>query len=135
MAAQTPQAKLVEQFFDTLNREDLDGLRPLLHPEATWTPMSSQDIPGAGVHRGHKGIIDEFLAPVRGLFKGKDPHNTIHTLISQGNIVACETHGVGDMTNGKRYDNRYCWIVEIRDDKIFAIREYMDTAYIQTLGV
>jgi len=131
--AETPNEKLVEQFFETLNAEDLDGLRPLLHPDAVWTPMSNQDIPGAGAHKGHKGIIDEFLAPVRGLFEGKDPHNTITSLFSKGDLVACETHGVGKFTNGKTYDNRYAWLVEIKDGKIFAIREYMDTAYIQSL--
>ncbi len=30
--AETPNEKLIEQFFETLNAEDLDGLRPLLHP-------------------------------------------------------------------------------------------------------
>ncbi len=133
--AELPNEKLVEAFFDKLNDEDLEGLRPLLHPEATWTPMSTSDIPGAGAHVGHKGIIDEFLAPVRGLFEGKDPHNTIHSLFSKGNLVACETHGVGKLTNGKTYDNHYAWMIEVKDGQIFAIREYMDTAFIQSLSL
>ncbi len=133
--ADTPNEQLIVDFFDTLNAEDLDGLRPLLHPDATWTPMSTQDIPGAGAHKGHKGIIDEFLAPVRGLFVGKDPQNTISSLFSKGNMVACETHGVGTFVGGKTYDNHYAWLVEIKDGKIFAIREYMDTAYIQSLNL
>jgi ketosteroid isomerase-like protein len=124
---------LVRRFFDTLNAEDLEGLKPMFHPEATWTPMTQMDIPGAAVHRGRTGIVDEFLKPVRGLFVGKDPQNQINSLVAQGNLVALETHGTGQLTNGKTYDNRYCWIVEIRDGMIFAIREYMDTAYIQSL--
>ena len=74
---------LVRQFFDKLNAEDLEGLRTILHPQATWKPMSNSDIPGAGVHVGHKGIIDEFLKPVRGLFEGKDPQNSIRDVIRQ----------------------------------------------------
>ena len=124
---------LVRRFFDTLNAEDLEGLKPMFHPDATWTPMTKADIPGAAVHRGRTGIVDEFLRPVRGLFVGKDPQNQINALISQGDLVALETHGTGRMTNGKTYDNRYCWIVQIKDGQIFAIREYMDTAYIQSL--
>ena len=131
--ADTPNEKLVLDFFDRLNAEDLEGLKPLLHPDATWTPMTKSDIPGAAVHTGRTGIVDEFLVPVRGLFEGKDPQNEINTLVSTGNIVALETHGTGKLTNGKTYDNRYCWIVEIKDGTIFAIREYMDTAYIQSL--
>lgn len=124
---------LVRRFFDTLNAEDLEGLKPMFHPEATWTPMTQMDIPGAAVHRGRVGIVDEFLKPVRGLFVGKDPQNQINSLVAQGNLVALETHGTGKLTSGKTYDNRYCWIVEIKDGMIFAIREYMDTAYIQSL--
>ena len=32
--------------------------------------------------------------------------------------------------NGNEYHNRYAWIFEIRDDKIYALREYMDSHYI-----
>ena len=125
---------LVRRFFDTLNAEDLEGLKPMFHPDATWIPMTKADIPGAAVHTGRTGIVDEFLKPVRGLFVGKDPQNQINSLFSKGNMVACETHGVGALKNGKTYDNHYAWLVEIRDGKIFAIREYMDTAYIQTIA-
>lgn len=131
--AKTPNEQLILDFFDLLNAEKLQELKALLHPDATWTPMTKSDIPGAATHRGHEGIVDKFLVPVRGLFEGKDPQNEINTLVSTGDIVACETHGTGQLTNGKTYDNRYCWIVEIRDGKILAIREYMDTAYIQSL--
>ena len=130
---ETANEKLVEAFIDCLNREDLDGLRPILHPDATWTPMTTSNIPGAGGHKGHKGIIDEFLRPVRGLFEGKDPQNEICSLFSKGDLVAAETHGTGKLKNGKTYDNRYAWLIEVKDGKIFAIREYMDTAFIQTI--
>ncbi len=33
-------------------------------------------------------------------------------------------------SNGNEYRNRYAWIFEIRDDKIYALREYMDSHYI-----
>jgi len=131
--AETANEKLVEQFIDCLNREALDDLRPILHPDATWMPMTTSDIPGAGGHSGHKGIIDDFLKPVRGLFEGKDPQNQINSLFSKGDMVAAETHGTGKLNNGKIYDNRYAWLIEIKDGKIFQIREYMDTAFIQTI--
>ena len=131
--AESHNEAVVRRFFEKLNAEDLEGLRPILHPQATWKPMSKSDIPGAGVHVGHKGIIDEFLKPVRGLFEGKDPQNSIQTLFGKGDQVVAETHGTGRFKNGKTYDNRYCWVVDIKDGQIFAIREYMDTAYIQSL--
>lgn len=125
---------LVRQFFEeALNTGDLEKIRSHFHPDATWTPMAKTDIPGAGVHRGRKGIVDEFLAPVRGLFVDGDPKNTIENIFGKGGWVAVETHGTGTFRNGRSYDNRYAWIVEIKDDMIFAIREYMDTAYIASV--
>ena len=132
--AESKNEKLVRSFFeDALNTGDLEKIRPCFHPDATWTPMAKPGIPGAGVHRGRKGIVDEFLAPVRGLFVDGDPKNTVENLFGKGDFVAVETHGTGTFRNGRQYDNRYAWIVEIRDDMIFSIREYMDTAYIASI--
>ncbi len=84
---------LVRRFFeDVLNTGDLEKIRPCFHPDATWTPMAKSGIPGAGVHRGRKGIVDEFLAPVRGLFVDGDPKNTVENLFGKGAFVAVETH-------------------------------------------
>ncbi len=131
---ETQNEKLVRRFFnDALNTGDLEKIRAFFHPEATWTPMAKTAIPGAGVHRGRQGIVDEFLAPVRGLFVDGDPKNAIENLFGKGALVVVETHGTGRFRNGRDYDNRYAWIVEIRDDMIFAIREYMDTAYIASI--
>ncbi|MEI9965920.1 MAG: nuclear transport factor 2 family protein [Caulobacteraceae bacterium] len=127
--ADTPNEALVRKFFEDLSTGDLDKLRPLLHPEATWEAMG-KTIPGAGAHKGHKGILDEFLGPVRGLFKPGDPKVTVRNLVGRGDLVGAETEAHGHFANGTPYDNRYCWMVEIKDGKIFALREYMDTAYI-----
>lgn len=76
--------ELVQQFFAVLSTGELENIRATLHPEASWTPMV-KDVPGAGVHTPRDVIVDEFLAPVRGM---------------------CEA-----------------------DDLIYAIREYMDSQY------
>src|SRR5690606_16593923 len=108
---------------------DLEALRPLFHEDASWE-ATSQSIPGAGITRGRDKIIDEFLAPVRGLFEPGDPNVIVLRLVSQDEWVAAETAAVGKLRNGNDYHNRYAWIIEIRDDKIYALREYMDSHYI-----
>ena len=78
-------------------------------------------------------IIDEFLGPVRGLFADGDPKVRIERMICQGPIVATEARGIGQLKNGKKYDNHYAFVIEIKDDKIFALREYMDSYHVSTL--
>ena len=128
--------QVVRRFFEEgLNSDNLETIRKFFHPDATWTPVThaTTKIPGVGMHRGRKEIVDDFLGPVRGLFVDGDPQLEITSLIGKGNLVAVETHGTGKFRSGKTYDNRYAWIVEVKDGMIFAIREYMDTAYIQSI--
>jgi uncharacterized protein len=124
--------KLVRMFFETLSTGDLERVRPMLHEDATWTVMAS-GIPGAGEKKGHKGIIDEFLAPVRGIFEDGDPKVSVVNVISKGRLVAAETRGVGRLKNGTPYNNVYSWMIEVDDGKIRALREYMDSYYVSTI--
>ena len=124
--------QIVRTFFETLSAGDLERLRPLFHEQATWTGMVT-GLPGAGEKKGRKEIIDDFLGPVRGIFVDGDPKVLIQHLILQGPYAAVEARGVGRLKNGKEYNNRYAFMIEIKDDKIFALREYMDSYYVSTL--
>lgn len=126
--------RLVETFFATLSTGDLEKVRLLLHEQASWKPMV-KGVPGAGEHKGRDVIIDEFLGPVRGLFKPGDPKVHVDTLVSKGDIVMCETRGIGELADGRPYNNRYAWAIEIRDGKIFALREYFDSHYVASLAL
>lgn len=124
--------ELVRNFFDTLSSGDMEKLRGLLHEDACWTAMPKV-IPGAGDHPGRDHIIDEFLAPVRGMFEPGEPKITIDVLFAKGDLVHAETRAFGKFLNGKEYDNNYCWCVEIKDGLIYKLREYMDSHYIMSV--
>jgi ketosteroid isomerase-like protein len=130
--AETENERLALQFFEVLSTGDLERLRPLLHDEVTWIPQV-KDIPGAGTYSGHKGVIDDFLAPVRGMFAPGDPKTTVLSMVSRGPLVMCESVGQGKLADGRVYENRYAWAIELRDGKVFAIREYMDSHYVARL--
>ena len=131
---ETRNEQLVREFFAALSSGNLEAVRPRLHAHASWE-ATARTIPGAGITRGRDKIIDEFLAPIRGLFVPGDPKVVVHHVFSKGDLVAAETEALGKLSNGKEYQNRYAWIFEFKDDKIFALREYMDSAYVlQQLG-
>jgi ketosteroid isomerase-like protein len=92
-----------------------------------------KNVPGAGVHKPRDVIVDQFLAPVRGLFEDGDPKVKVNNIFCKGSLVCAETRALGKMKNGNTYDNLYCWVVEVRDGLIYALREYMDSAYIQSI--
>jgi uncharacterized protein len=133
VTARTPQEQLVLDFFRILSSGDLEAIRAALHPDATWHPMV-EGVPGAGIHGPPRDkIVDEFLAPVRGLFVPGDPKTTVDRLVSSGTTVMCESRGIGTLRDGRSYHNRYAWSIDVSGGKIFAIREYMDSHYVATL--
>jgi uncharacterized protein len=130
--ARTPQEQVVLDFFKVLNTGDLEAIRATLHPDASWVPMV-EGIPGEGTHTPRDHIVDQFLAPVRGLFQPGDPKNVLDRIASSGDLVMCESRGSGTLLDGRQYRNRYCWSIDVRDGKIFTIREYMDSLYVANL--
>jgi len=132
MATAEQNEAIVRNFFDVLSTGHLENIRKTLHPDASWTPMV-KNVPGAGVHKPRDVIVDEFLAPVRGLFEDGDPKVKVNNIFCKGNLVCAETRALGRMKNGNTYDNLYCWVIEVRDGLIYALREYMDSAYIQSI--
>jgi ketosteroid isomerase-like protein len=130
--ARTPQEQTVLDFFRILSSGDLEAIRATLHADAEWRPMV-ENIPGAGVHRPRDYIVDEFLGPVRGMFAPGDPKTTVNTIASAGDFVMLESRGLGKLADGRTYDNRYAWAIELKDGLVYRIREYMDSHYIATL--
>lgn len=125
------EAKAVK-FFEVLSSGDLEMLKTFFTEDAEWTvvPVS---IPGSGKHFGKVGICDEFLAPVRGMFNPGDPKLAVTNVFGGGECVAVETHTTGGFPDGKKYDNRYCWILVFEGELVKAVREYMDGGYVSTL--
>jgi uncharacterized protein len=132
VVAETDSERVVLQFLATLSAGDLEGVRAMLHEDATWTPQM-RGVPGAGVHRGRKGIVDEFLRPIRGLFRPGDPKIIVDTVTSKGALVMLESHSGGCLADGRPYNNLYAWAVEVRDGQVYALREYFDSHYVVEL--
>ena len=118
---------LVRAFFSALSDGDLEAVRMLLHPDATWEVMRA--VPGERLSVGRDAIIDGFVAPVRGRFVPGDPKVTVRTVFASGDVVAAETRADGTMLDGSEYHNRYAWLIELEGLTMRAVREYMDTAY------
>ncbi len=90
-------------------------------------------VPGAGLTSGGNAVIDDFLYPIRGMFEPGDPKIHVKRTFSGGDFVCAETEAIGELANGNHYHNRYAWVVEIKDDKVCHLREYMDSAYIMSV--
>lgn len=51
----------------------------------------------------------------------------VHRFIADGDYVVVEARGENKTPQGKKYNNRYCWVCRLSEGKIHELKEYMDT--------
>lgn len=119
---------VVREFFATLSTGDFDRIGEYFDDESVWA-VNNVDR-GHPSRMGRKGIIDDFLRPVReGLFRLGDPKIEVKRVVSDGEWAFAETEGKGDLRDGSRYDNSYAFVLQVKGRTIKYLKEYMDTAY------
>jgi len=125
--------KTVLAFFTALGAGDFEAARKSMAPDMSWTVMG-RGVPGAGTHKGPDAIFAT-IGPIRALFEPGSPIIELRALTSNARTVVMETHGSGNFKDGRPYDNDYVMSIDVADGKITALREYMDTYYVNQLGL
>ncbi len=75
---------------------------------------------------GRKVFLDELWSAVKTTLVS--PYKVIaHRFIADDDYVVVEAIGQNITPDGKKYNNRYCWVCRISDSKLHELREYMDT--------
>lgn len=75
-----------------------------------------------------KDMLRKELAMMKGLL----PNGvalTIETITAEDDRVHLELTGTANTTQGKEYNNRYSWFMQVRDGKISVFRDYFDSEY------
>jgi ketosteroid isomerase-like protein len=120
--------QVLRHYLDALVAGDLEAVRDSFAEDATWTIKA--DLPVAGPWHGRDQIVDDFLAAVMGeRFEPGSHVFTFPTLLADGDTVVLEWHVSARNAAGEPYENDYCGIFVIRDGRIAAVREYLDSLY------
>jgi uncharacterized protein len=122
-----------QRFFDLFSASDLDGVMALMTDDATWRiPGKKELTPTAGVYtkerigRLFRRMLDNLTGGLR---------MTVLSSIAEGDRVALEVTSSGDLKNGRLYRQEYHFIMEFRDGKISAGREYLDTQHAHAVWI
>ena len=95
--------------------------------DATWLIPGRRDrMPTAGLYTKER-IARLFHAMLKQLKEGL--RMTVLGSIAEGDRVALEVESSGDLKNGRLYRQQYHIVMEFRDGKICAVREYLDTQH------
>jgi hypothetical protein len=136
--------KVVRDWIESIHGGEEDvwaSYQKFFHQDAVWRLIGST--PRSGTFRGLDSIKRDFLEPgrrgdgrpgpsVQGL--SSDFGITVNInemlMLEDGRVlVLCTSRGAG--RNGVPYNNEYCWIIRVRDDKIAEVYEFCDTVLIE----
>lgn len=117
---------LVERFFATFSRGDVDGVLDAMADDATWWVSGNLD-GMSGIYE--KSTFGSLLRGATALYRERALRITPTSMIAEAERVAVEAEGFATMANGRLYRPQYHFLVDVRGDKIWRVREYMDTMH------
>lgn len=113
---------IVRSFYDKLSTGDAPGALGLMAPDIEWTTMWHYKVDGRGPEKVAEGLFKPMMAewssfslvPTEFIAEGE-------TVVSLGDFTG--VHGA----TGKTSNARYAHVWTVRDGKIAAFRQYIDT--------
>ena len=120
----TENKEIVRAFYEAGNRGNLDAAMALLADDVRWTNIGSMKY--SGIFVGKENLTSKLLGPVFGQMKAGITA-IIDNVIAEGDFVVVQLRGMAETKTGTPYNNTYCHIFTVRDGKVRAITEYLDT--------
>ena len=119
--------KVVLSFFENFSAGKAEAALGQMADNATWTVMGKPETFAlAGTKT--KAQFTELLQGI-GAAMPKGLRLTAKAMTAEGDRVAVEAESYGEHANGKVYNNAYHFLIEVRNGKIQAVREYLDTIH------
>ncbi|GEL16829.1 nuclear transport factor 2 family protein [Pseudonocardia asaccharolytica] len=118
--------QIVAEFMEVFSSGDVDGILSCLADDAKWWVAGS--IPGISGTKDKAG----FKEMVSGIAESTTTGAIRLTPLgftAEGDRVAVETESYTELKNGRVYNNLYHFLFEVRDGKIAAVKEYLDTEH------
>lgn len=129
----------VMALYEAYATRDADRITGLMHNDVVWTAPAgnatqvalglgrSEDAgPPRGANDLDRETVVAFMAHNFSRFFS-NVENDFRTVVAEGDVVMVEHRLTATLPNGRPYVNDYCFVYEVRDDKVWRIREYMDT--------
>ncbi len=121
---------VVTRYFEALRTGD-PGLPDLLTDDVSWwVPDAS---PLGGLREGKEAVL-ALISSGADLYDMSVPFEvTIESIIAEDNRVAVQLVIEARTAKGEPYRNDYHFAFELQDGRIRAVREYLDTLYVQRM--
>jgi ketosteroid isomerase-like protein len=136
--------ELALALWDPLAASDVDGFGALFAPDGTWWTDSGTDRDAGSFDRVNEppgswplhGVVrigaklDAMRARLAQGYGGATLRVTPVRIFGEGDLVALEAEGYAELPNGRVYQNRYVFVIEVGESGIRQVREYCDTLHV-----
>jgi hypothetical protein len=120
----TANKEIVQSFYDSANRGDMENCMGHLADDVTWTNIGSTKYSGA--FHGKADLVARLLQPVFGQLQA-GISSVVDNMVAEGDWVVAQSRGKAVTKDGRPYNNNYCHVFRIRSGKIVEVTEYLDT--------
>ncbi len=123
--------QLVRSLAEAVSAGDVARARALFDRHALWAVMGG--LPNAATPLAADVFVAELLDQASKIFADGRMRVEVRRIIGQDGDLAAENVASGKLKDGSRYENEQLWVIEVRDGKISALREYMSGNHISAL--
>lgn len=116
--------KIVLGLFENMNAGNGAAVLGALADSATWWVAGNFPLSGTKTKAQFAELIGDLGSKIDGALKV-----TPTGVTAEGDRVALEAESYAKMKNGKTYQNKYHFLIIVRDGKIQQVKEYLDTMH------
>jgi len=120
--------QVATEFYRRFDAGDIPGALDTMADDATfWIAGKPGSNPSAGTHSKAEmaAMFARIMKQMRSGLK-----MTVKGVTAEGDRVALEVESYGELLNGRVYNQEYHALMTIREGRISAVREYMDTQHV-----
>jgi hypothetical protein len=121
-------ASVLRRYVSALEAGDAQTVHDLFAEDATWK-LAAGDLPISGKWEGRDAILGRFLPTALSYYAPGSVSLEITGMIAEGDRVVLQWTSRARTRDGRPYENDCIGVFSVRDGKITAVREYMDTLY------
>jgi ketosteroid isomerase-like protein len=127
----TLQASYVRSLFANLENGRTEAFFDYVAEDVNWSVMGTH--PLAGTYQTKADFLAHTLNRLNKLLKEGGVVFRVTHLLVEDDTAAVEMESLSTATNGKPFNNTYCWIARFSDGIIVEVRAYLDSALVQQL--
>lgn len=121
---------VLRRYVAAVEAGDAAAIREFFAEDATWT-LAAGTLPISGSWRGRDAILDDFLGNAVANYEPGSISLEVTGMVAEGDQVVLQWTTRARTLDGRSYENECIAVFVLEDGHIVAVREYMDTLYLQ----